>query len=285
MALADGRAARRARRGDPPPAARPGARWRRPSRPGPPTPTSSGARAGRARRRRRGPSRPSCSPTARPTPRAPAAAPCSIPRRTPTWSGCARPGAQHLVDDVRESVIRAASLRPVEGERRVFVIEEAEDLRDESQNALLKTLEEPAPFAHLILVCSEPELLAGTILSRCQAGRVRAAGAGGGARDARRVRRRRPTRPPGSAAAIVELARFLLSDERARRCGPAPRPPRAPPATTPRRPSPGAPCSTRPSAPGAEAGAEEERRLPGAGRPAAAGAAARASSPARRPIR
>jgi DNA polymerase III subunit delta' len=77
------------------------------------------------------------------------------------------PGAQHLVEDVRESVIRAASLSPAEGSRRVFVIEEAEDLRDESQNALLKTLEEPAPFAHLILICSEPELLAETILSRC----------------------------------------------------------------------------------------------------------------------
>jgi DNA polymerase-3 subunit delta' len=77
------------------------------------------------------------------------------------------PGAQHLVDDVREQVIRAASLSPAEGSRRVFVIEEAEDLRDESQNALLKTLEEPAPFAHLILICSEPEQLAETILSRC----------------------------------------------------------------------------------------------------------------------
>jgi DNA polymerase-3 subunit delta' len=77
------------------------------------------------------------------------------------------PGAQHLVEDVRESVIRASSLSPAEGRRRVFVIEEAEDLRDESQNALLKTLEEPAPFAHLILVCSEPDQLSETILSRC----------------------------------------------------------------------------------------------------------------------
>jgi DNA polymerase III subunit delta' len=77
------------------------------------------------------------------------------------------PGAQHLVEDVRESVIRASSLSPAEGRRRVFVIEEAEDLRDESQNALLKTLEEPAPFAHLILICSEPEQLSETILSRC----------------------------------------------------------------------------------------------------------------------
>jgi DNA polymerase-3 subunit delta' len=77
------------------------------------------------------------------------------------------PGAQHLVEDVREQVIRASSLSPAEGGRRVFVIEEAEDLRDESQNALLKTLEEPAPFAHLILICSEPEILAETIVSRC----------------------------------------------------------------------------------------------------------------------
>jgi DNA polymerase III subunit delta' len=77
------------------------------------------------------------------------------------------PGAQHLVEDVREQVIRASSLSPAEGLHRVFVIEEAEDLRDESQNALLKTLEEPAPFAHLILICSEPEQLAETILSRC----------------------------------------------------------------------------------------------------------------------
>ena len=78
------------------------------------------------------------------------------------------PGAQHLVEEVREMVIRAAALRPMEGERRVFVIEEAEALRDESQNALLKTLEEPAPFAHLILLCSDPELLAATIVSRCR---------------------------------------------------------------------------------------------------------------------
>jgi DNA polymerase-3 subunit delta' len=48
------------------------------------------------------------------------------------------------------------------------VIEAAEALGEEGQNALLKTLEEPAPFAHLILLCAEPELLAPTIASRCQ---------------------------------------------------------------------------------------------------------------------
>jgi DNA polymerase-3 subunit delta' len=77
-------------------------------------------------------------------------------------------GAQHLVEEVRERVIRAAAYRPFEGGRRVFVLEAAEAMRDESQNALLKTLEEPPAFAHLILISSEPAGLLETIASRCQ---------------------------------------------------------------------------------------------------------------------
>jgi DNA polymerase III subunit delta' len=79
------------------------------------------------------------------------------------------PGAQHLVETVREQVIAAASYRPFEGERRVFVIGAAETMAEESQNALLKTLEEPAPFAHLILITSEPEALLETVRSRLRA--------------------------------------------------------------------------------------------------------------------
>ena len=63
----------------------------------------------------------------------------------------------------------AAAYRPFEGARRAFVIEAAEAMADESQNALLKTLEEPAPFAHLVLICSDPELLARLLRDgRCQ---------------------------------------------------------------------------------------------------------------------
>jgi DNA polymerase-3 subunit delta' len=76
-------------------------------------------------------------------------------------------GAQHMVEDLRERVIRAAAYRPFEGGKRVFVIEAAEALRDESQNALLKTLEEPPAYAHLILLSAEPEALLETIASRC----------------------------------------------------------------------------------------------------------------------
>jgi DNA polymerase III subunit delta' len=77
-------------------------------------------------------------------------------------------GTQHLVEEVRRRVITAASYRPFEGERRVFVIEAAEAMADESQNALLKTLEEPAGYVHLILVTSEPAALLETVRSRCQ---------------------------------------------------------------------------------------------------------------------
>ena len=77
-------------------------------------------------------------------------------------------GAQHMVEEVREKVIRAASYRPFESEKRVFVIEAAEQMRDESQNALLKTLEEPPGFVHILLLTSEPSALLETIASRCQ---------------------------------------------------------------------------------------------------------------------
>ncbi|HUB99962.1 MAG TPA: hypothetical protein VMS11_09075 [Solirubrobacterales bacterium] len=77
-------------------------------------------------------------------------------------------GAQHLVEEVRERVIRAAAYRPFEGGKRVFVVEAAEAMRDESQNALLKTLEEPPEFVHLVLLSSEPGALLETVASRCQ---------------------------------------------------------------------------------------------------------------------
>ena len=90
------------------------------------------------------------------------------PSPHPDLAWLAPRGAQHLLEDVRERVIRAASYRPFEGGARVFVIEAAEALRDESQNALLKTLEEPPLYVHLILLTSEPEVLLETVASRCQ---------------------------------------------------------------------------------------------------------------------
>jgi DNA polymerase-3 subunit delta' len=78
------------------------------------------------------------------------------------------PGAQYLVEDVRSRVIAAAAYRPFESGRRAVVIEDAEAMAEESQNALLKTLEEPAAYAHLILLTSQPGSLLETVRSRCQ---------------------------------------------------------------------------------------------------------------------
>src|SRR5919197_1988029 len=84
-----------------------------------------------------------------------------------------RGAAQHLVDEIRHRVITASAYRPFEGARRVFVIEAADAMADESQNALLKTLEEPAEFVNILIISAEPELLAETVRSRCQEVRFR----------------------------------------------------------------------------------------------------------------
>jgi DNA polymerase III subunit delta' len=61
-----------------------------------------------------------------------------------------------------------AYLRPMLGKRRVFIIEEAENLNDASANSLLKVLEEPPAFTHVFLVTASPFLLLPTIRSRCR---------------------------------------------------------------------------------------------------------------------
>jgi DNA polymerase-3 subunit delta' len=77
-------------------------------------------------------------------------------------------GMSHAVADVREKLIHRAPLRPFEGDRRVFVIEAAEALNEESQNAMLKTLEEPPAHAVILLLTAEPESVLPTVVSRCQ---------------------------------------------------------------------------------------------------------------------
>jgi DNA polymerase-3 subunit delta' len=73
-----------------------------------------------------------------------------------------------LVGDVDEPVVAAATRTPFEARRRVFVIESADELNDQAANRMLKTLEEPAPFAHLLLLSSRPGEVLPTIASRCQ---------------------------------------------------------------------------------------------------------------------
>lgn len=71
------------------------------------------------------------------------------------------------VDQVREAIDRAA-YRPFEGRRRVVIVDDAEALVVEAQNALLKTLEEPPPTSVFVLVTARPDMLLSTVRSRCQ---------------------------------------------------------------------------------------------------------------------
>lgn len=79
-----------------------------------------------------------------------------------------RSAAGILVGDVDEAVVAAATRTPFEARRRVFVIEAADELNDQAANRMLKTLEEPPPFAHLLLLSSRPGDVLPTIRSRCQ---------------------------------------------------------------------------------------------------------------------
>ena len=84
-----------------------------------------------------------------------------------TWVA---PSGAHeiLVSDIDGPVVSAASKTPFEASCRVFVIERVDELGDEAANRMLKTLEEPPSFVHLILLSDRLAEVLPTIRSRCQ---------------------------------------------------------------------------------------------------------------------
>ncbi|HEX4008616.1 MAG TPA: AAA family ATPase [Solirubrobacteraceae bacterium] len=117
-----------------------------------------------------------------------------------TW---VTPSGAHeiLVSDIDEPVIAAASRTPFESTRRVFVIERADELIEQAANRMLKTLEEPAPFVHLILLTDRPGEVLPTIRSRCQAVRFEAPNEGDAAAEIEAL-----GAAPATALACVRLA-------------------------------------------------------------------------------
>jgi DNA polymerase-3 subunit delta' len=80
-------------------------------------------------------------------------------------------GASYRVDDIRDGVNVEAHRSPVEGDRKVLLLFEAEKLSVPpavAANALLKTLEEPPVRTVIVLVSSSADDLLPTVRSRCQ---------------------------------------------------------------------------------------------------------------------
>jgi DNA polymerase III subunit delta' len=84
-----------------------------------------------------------------------------------TW---VEPSGVHVmrVEDIEEPVVAAATHTPFESSRRVFVLERVDTMNDEVANRLLKTLEEPPHFVHLILMTDQLGQVIDTVVSRCQ---------------------------------------------------------------------------------------------------------------------
>jgi DNA polymerase III subunit delta' len=77
-------------------------------------------------------------------------------------------GDQIRIDAIRE-LRRDLHMRPFEADRRVYLILGAHLMNEEAADALLKDLEEPPPYAVIVLVADDVGPMPQTILSRCQA--------------------------------------------------------------------------------------------------------------------
>ncbi len=71
------------------------------------------------------------------------------------------------VEKIRE-LIGLSNFKPFQAKAKLFVVDRAESLNEISQNAFLKTLEEPAAHTYFVLICYAAEKLLSTIRSRAQ---------------------------------------------------------------------------------------------------------------------
>lgn len=71
------------------------------------------------------------------------------------------------IEDIRDQVIGDVSIRPYYGPYKVYIVNEAQKMTVQAQNALLKTIEEPPVYAIILLLTNNVSALLPTILSRC----------------------------------------------------------------------------------------------------------------------
>ncbi|MBP3610046.1 MAG: DNA polymerase III subunit delta' [Lachnospiraceae bacterium] len=71
------------------------------------------------------------------------------------------------VDDIRLQLNNDIMVKPYSRPYKVYIIDEAEKMTEQAQNAMLKTIEEPPGYAVILLLTVNAKLLLPTILSRC----------------------------------------------------------------------------------------------------------------------
>lgn len=71
------------------------------------------------------------------------------------------------VDDIREGINNTVMIKPYSSRHKIYIIQDAEKMTPQAQNALLKTIEEPPAYALFILLSSSMDSMLPTIVSRC----------------------------------------------------------------------------------------------------------------------
>ena len=71
------------------------------------------------------------------------------------------------VEDVRSQINDTMAVRPYNGGYKIYIVDEAEKMTVQAQNALLKTIEEPPAYGVILLLTSNEDAFLSTILSRC----------------------------------------------------------------------------------------------------------------------
>ncbi len=77
------------------------------------------------------------------------------------------------VDTVREKISREVMTKPYSCRYKVFIIKDAHKMNARAQNAFLKTLEEPPPYAAFLLLSQNLDALLATVQSRCMLFRLK----------------------------------------------------------------------------------------------------------------
>jgi DNA polymerase-3 subunit delta' len=71
------------------------------------------------------------------------------------------------VDDIRIQVNADIQVKPYNSKYKIYIIDDADKLTEQAQNALLKTVEEPPEYAVILLLVNNISVILPTILSRC----------------------------------------------------------------------------------------------------------------------